>query len=376
MTTGIAMKDSIFFDGDYEGSCIGSVSKLGEDFYSIDLRADTWYYFNFRMRGCKGREIIFTFTCREITSPGYSGGMNRWKYADGHIVAPVVSYDGGKTWEKTTDIYTGSCIGQYYFRHTYKEDEAIVSFGPMYTYTDLLSYLDRYCKHPEVTRSSIGKSRCGLDMPRLTVTRNPDAKKCVFVISREDADEFTGSAGLEGMLDYLVSDNDDARLFLDNYKFECIPMVSVDGVIAGTTHSAGYGDGGRWWHKENAPQEIENVRKLAFELADSGMEFALAGKFHGGMSLEPVHTIDYMSSSVKLHRAMRTHTTEFWNPIQTPAVISSTLTIRPLGYFERFMLDNFELYNVFAVHVQGTSFDNLRYCGRDLLKALFAFLEI
>ena len=138
----------------------------------------------------------------------------------------------------------GGVKGAYIFTHTFTEDEAIVGYSETYLYSDLQKYLDEFCKHPLVKRISIGKSRGGVNQDTLSITRNPDVKKTVFIISREDADEVTGSFSAEGMLNWAVSDDPMAVAFLNEYVLEFVPMVCIDGVIAGSTHSCGYGYSG------------------------------------------------------------------------------------------------------------------------------------
>lgn len=363
----------ITIDSDFEGGCLDRSVRLGENFYFLELRQDTWYYFHFRIRGCKGREIIFQFACREIQEPGYEEGRGRWSYDnDSVLVYPVVSYDR-KTWAPVEHIEKDRQLkGNYRFRHTFEADEAYLCFGHPYLYSDLQKYLKTLEGHPYLTRGSIGASRNGVDQPLLKVTANPDSRKIVVILSREDADETTGSFAAEGMIDYLISGASDAEAFLKNYVLLFVPMVCVDGVIAGSTHSAGYGYGGNRWYENPAPREIENVKNLLRDTVRSGSEIVLAGKLHGGMTMQPVHTVDCISSEIVLRDTLLANATEYWKPISR----EWDLAIRPKGYFERFLLDEFGITRSFAVHVQGTSADNLRKCGRDLLRALFVYLGI
>lgn len=362
----------ITIDSDFEGGCLDRSVRLGENFYHLELRQDTWYYFHFRIRGCKGREIIFQFTCREIREPGYEEGRGRWSYEnDTVLVLPVVSYDR-KNFSRVEHIEKDRSLkGSYRFRHTFEEDEAYLCFGHPYLYSDLQEYLKTVEEHPYVTRSSVGVSRNGVDQPLLRIAANPECRKTVLILSREDADEITGSFAAEGMLNHLISGAPETEAFLRDYALLFVPMVCVDGVIAGSTHSAGYGYGGNRWHENPAPREIENVKELVRRTVRDGGEIVLAGKLHGGMTMQPVHPVDCISSEAALRDALLANATEYWCPIPR----EWDLAIRPQGYFERFMLDEFGLNRVFAVHVQGTSAERLRKCGRDLLCTLFNYLN-
>ncbi len=355
----------ITITADHEGGCLDRYVKCGEGFYALVLRPDTWYYFNFKITGCKDKELIFQFDCYPHLLGEVNEGRGRWYNQRDNFfyTKPVISYDNGKTWEQAEDMFkVNSKPGQYIFSHTFKQDEAIVGYAPTYLYSDLLVYLDKLCQNSIVKRSDIGKSRCGVIEPRLTITKNPDSKKVFVLISREDADEVTGSTALEGALDWLTSGDERAEKFLREYRLECIPMVCVDGVIAGATHSAGYGYGGYKWHLEKSPKEIQNVKDFLQGLHEQGDKFVLAAKLHGGMTYAKF-PIDYYSSTIELDRQLKGNKFGFWQPLDIP----NSIAIRPKGYFERHMLDTYDLKELCAVHVNGETKEFCYGCGRDLM---------
>ncbi len=100
----------------------------------------------------------------------------------------------------------------------------------------------------------------------------------MVLIGREDADECGGSFGVEGLVNYLLCEG---KELLQKYVFKIIPMVGIDGVIAGVTHSAGYGYSGKNWHKKPAPDEIENAKNAIRKWVAIGGELVLAGKLRG-----------------------------------------------------------------------------------------------
>lgn len=363
----------ITITADHEGGCLDRAVKCAEDFYALCLRQDTWYYFNFKITGCKDKEIIFQFMCRDNLAPDHNEGRNRWLYG-GYIEKPLVSYDNGKTWSEVDSIRKlGNMRGQFIFSNTFKEDEAIVSFSPTYLYTDLQEYLNKIKDHPLVKISDIGTSRSGRAVPRVSITRNPDSKKAFILIGREDADEVTGSTSIEAAIDWLLSDDPKAAAFLEKYHFECIPMVGVDGVVYGSTHSAGYGYGGNTYHLDPAPREVQNVINFVRSVVhDEGREIVFAGKLHGGMRYTTRHIIDYLTASPTLDHYLKENKLDYWQPHWT----GNALTIRPLGYFERFVLDEFLVTEVFGCHVNGKSKEACYYCGRDLMRVLANYLEL
>jgi len=348
----------IEFDASYQNACVKSITRLGLDWYHIDLRPDTWYRFNFRMKGCKGREIIFDFTCLDTPEPDYCEGRFRWRYNEGDV-CPVISYDG-KTWEKVNCITKVSeNYATYRFKHTFIEDVAYVSHQSPYTYNDMIDWLETLTDNPLVEMESIGKTRTGVEQYALTITANKSARDTVYLIGREDADEPGGSFGMEGLMESLLNDK---KYLLDNYVFKIVPMVGIDGVIAGATHSAGYGYSGYNWGHEKSPEEIENVKEYIRKNVADGYKIVLAGKLHGAACPAIDKGIDcYLTSDQKVLDLMNDGTAAYYNGNWQPGRWNSDSSFeiglspepapRNVGYFERFIMDEFSTANVFGTHV-------------------------
>lgn len=367
--------DTIEFDANFESGSMDRMICLGRNWYHLALAPGTYSFFLFRVRGCKGREIIFEFA-RTMTTHRADCPVKA-KLASASTVAscwpkpagpkPFVSYDA-ETWSRVDHMEEDPRFPlAYRFVHRFTEDEAYVCYTHPYTYSDMLAWVQTLRDDPAVKIGSIGTSRNGVDQPLLTITEDPSARDVVVLIAREDCDEPLGSWGIEGVVRRLLAP--ESRDLLRRYTFQIVPMVCVDGVIAGATHSAGYGYGGGRWHEEPAPDEIENVKRAARQWAGDGCQLALAGKLHAGMTLQPVHSIDMLTCDSELRRVMSETADEYWRPRERD------LEIRPQGYFERFMLDDFGLRTTFATHVQGTSPENVRRCGVGMMRAIMTYLE-
>ena len=371
------------FDADFENGSMDRVLRLGANWYHLFLRPDSSSFFHFRVRGCQGREIIFEFSRRETTAyPRCPFSATKPSILPAPSAAPcspepagpkpLVSYDG-RTWETVDHMETDPRFPRSYrFVHKFRENEAYVCYSHPYTYSDMLAWLDTVKKSPLVKLESIGKSRNGVSQPVLTVADDSPSKDLVVLIAREDSDEPLGSWGIEGVVRRLLAP--DSKKVLQRYTFKIIPMVCVDGVIAGATHSAGYGYGGGRWHEEPAPAEIENVKRAIREWVELGYRLKLAGKLHGGSHLTSTQEgalrwQDTITMCAAISDALARHTDEFWvgrpNPLQ----------IRPPGFFERFMLDAFGFGDVFATHIQAATPENARRCGEGLMRNIGAWLS-
>ena len=370
--------DQLKFDADFENGSMDRIVRLGVNWYHLFLRSDTWYFFHFRVRGCRGREIIFEFDQNEATHsavcPYIGKGVGPTYEQCCEENKPFVSYDG-KTWRRVDRMETSRNFPRRYrFTHTFSKNEAYVCYTHPYTYSDMLAWLETVKKNPLVKIESIGKSRNGISQPLLTITENSSSRDLVVLIVREDSDEPLGSWGIEGVVRRLLAS--ESKKLLQRYTFKIVPMVCVDGVIAGATHSAGYGYGGCRWHEEPAPAEIENVKSAIKQWVKQGYRLKLAGKLHGGYRLSAtqkdapvVKDQDTLTSNPAIRDALKRYTDEFWRGIPTD------LQIRPKGFFERFMLDEFNFGNIFGTHIQGATPENARRCGEGLMKNINAWLS-
>lgn len=374
-------KDGLVFTSDYEGGSLDRAVRCGKNYYSLLLRPDSWYYFNFHVTGCKDLELVFQFCARELSSDPpavfHEGGL-RWRAADGALIKPVYSYDG-KTWHQVDSMLkAGGVKGSYIFRQRFTENEVYIGYSSTYLYSDLQAYLARLSQNSLVQISSVGSTRCGVDMPLVTITRNPQVKDTILFISREDSDEIVSSYAAEGMLDFLISGDPDAEWLLERYIFRMVPMVSIDGVMAGCVHSAGYGYGGSRWNDPVSPRELENIKDYARKLAASGQRIVFAAQMHSAQTMDRTlkdcydgHEIDFYTHNEPLYKTLLTHTTEYWNPYPN----ACTLEMSAVGFFNRFLIDNFNVNDCFCTHVQGSNPDEGRFCGRDLLRAVIAYLR-
>jgi murein tripeptide amidase MpaA len=67
-------------------------------------------------------------------------------------------------------------------------------------------------------------------------------------MSRQHSGEVTSSFMVEGMVNYLLSENPTAEYLLNRFVFKIIPMVNIDGVVHGNTRAELMGcDSNRRW---------------------------------------------------------------------------------------------------------------------------------
>lgn len=91
-------------------------------------------------------------------------------------------------------------------------------------------------------------------------------KKAIFVTSRVHSGEVQSSFAVEGLIDFLLSDNEQAIDLRQKYIIYIVPMLNIDGVIYGNsrTNLTGF-DLNRVWAKPSLilQPEIYAVKKFA-----------------------------------------------------------------------------------------------------------------
>jgi hypothetical protein len=112
-----------------------------------------------------------------------------------------------------------------------------------YTYTDLKRYLASLEENPRVTSIMNRRELCttiaGNSCECITITSktcesNDGVLKPAIVISaRIHPGETNSSYIMNGVIDFLISENPEAQALRDNFIFKIVPMLNPDGVIHG-----------------------------------------------------------------------------------------------------------------------------------------------
>lgn len=175
-----------------------------------------WFYF--RMTGVKNKLMVLSF---QNTDP----------------LRPVYSYDNVDF--KRFD-QTGERSLRYTFAQRFTRDTVYVSYFTPYTYSYLQQRIAKWAQHPWVKLDTIGYTRAGIPLQRLTVTdpATPNAaKKRVWMHGRIHTSETPASWHFDGFISSLVADNPQAAAYRKNMYFSIVPFANPDGVIQGLSRS-------------------------------------------------------------------------------------------------------------------------------------------
>jgi len=184
------------------------------------------YWTNFKVQNTQNKNITFRIT---------NANLVPFLANTGHEVQMVYSYDG-INWNRFTNHTYAAGIYKFWKNFTANQVQ-IATFFP-FSYSTMQEYLEIVNASQFAVKAVLGKSTQNRDIDLLTIT-NPSisnaTKKIVYIIGRQHSAETTSSHMLKGMIDFLTSNNSDARRLRDSFVWYIVPMVNPDGVYLGYT---------------------------------------------------------------------------------------------------------------------------------------------
>lgn len=232
---------------DFEGGSLGSQLQVADQTFHLTLRYDTnsefirWY--SFRVVTQTTEPLVF-----RILNAGFSSAAGAWPYNQ-----PVVSRDGGHTWRRISDTEFDGLV--FAFRYLPSGTDWI-ALSPVYSYSRWLEKAALVEDHPRVrsvrtiTRSLDGNP---IHLVEVTDPDSPDgAKTAVWLTARQHPAESGGSWAAEGFMDWLLSDDPQARELCRRSVVYLVPFMNPDGVVLGNyrVNRAGV-DLNRVWNDPN-----------------------------------------------------------------------------------------------------------------------------
>jgi len=268
-----AQTTSIEINSNFDSGNLRPAVKIAEKEYNIELEPhnDAAVWFHFRVTNCKDSTITFHLL----------NGINEsiWNY-----LHPAISYD----WQNWENIFTHSYNGSVFtFTHTFTQDTAYISTHPAFNTAMMDAYLDEIETHPKVTyRSTVAHSVQGrpVDAVVLTDPAYADSTKLgVFLISRQHASELAGWFVLQGLMNWLLSDQTHAVEVMKHMVFNIVPMMNPDGVYLGKYRTTSLNiDLNRQWDNASPTTEpsVYVVTQMVQSWVNSGKDFSFFTDFH------------------------------------------------------------------------------------------------
>ncbi len=255
-----------------EGSNVDQWKVRGDGVIEFTVRRDSstrhvWRWFYFRVENPGAETLTF-----EIPDARAASASSGWRFG-----LPMASTDGGKTWHRTAEASYRH--GVYRFQVEPAEGRSLlVALAPPYHYARYLGLVDRISGHPRVASSRVLTHSLRNRPVHHLVIREPGQGPlpAVWVIARQHPAETAGSWKMEGLIEWLLSDDPATAVLLGKMEFHLVPFMNPDGVVMGNyrRNAAGLNLNREWnsGANKNAPT-VEAVKDLMRKQHKEGREF-------------------------------------------------------------------------------------------------------
>ena len=286
--TGLCAAD-FNIDFNFENGNLGVHKIEGDTIFvgPVSRHKDTW--FSFKIKGVRHKKV--TIVIDWINTAKVSGNFG----GQGNNTA-MITYDG-KGYEIIKEVKfelkdPNNAAGNFIqtMVHIFREDEAHVTYCPPWSNTRMAEMARKLKSDHRVEINSIGNSKFkNLPLTYFTITdkrvENRDKKK-LFLIAREDSYEAGSSWAVEGLMNFILSDDPVAKEMLKKMVFVIFPIFSVDGVAMGATNFPLNSDNTEFvyvtsdWDKEPAYHEVKLMQDFWQKMRAEGLNPDVCFKFH------------------------------------------------------------------------------------------------
>ena len=234
----LAVAQNVRIISDFESASIGSLKQTGPNEFKgqpmhwikYDQIGNQYYWFYFQVINVKNKIVSFEFN----NLIGVYRGTPHICYTG--YTQPVLSYDN-ESWIRIQDVGYNEDDKIFRFTTYFEQDTAWIAYAHPYPYSRYMRYLDSVSSSPFLNIVAEGITPESRSIPLLEIT-NPESKndkKNVFIMAMQHSGEDAGGFSVEGIINFLLSDNTEAQRIRDDYTYYIIPMMNPDGVYHGVS---------------------------------------------------------------------------------------------------------------------------------------------
>lgn len=270
--------NGIFASNQFDGARLNGISLTNDTLITVlispentPINASPWYAF--KIWSASETNIYLKITYLEGVNHRYYPKLSRnaehWNNLDSLAYFPEINIEKPERGLESITIKLN--IGA---------DTLWVAAQELITSKHMQVWINELASKPYISKSSIGQSIEGREIPVLKIGEADD-KKMICVLSRQHPPEVTGYLAMKAFVEALSADNDLARRFRAEYNAYVIPMVNPDGVDHGHwRHNAGGIDLNRDWDDFNQKETGLVKAFLNNKLESSNGKFYFGVDFH------------------------------------------------------------------------------------------------
>ncbi|MEM4326175.1 MAG: M14-type cytosolic carboxypeptidase, partial [Candidatus Pacearchaeota archaeon] len=237
--------NDILFNSSFEGGNLINVTYVSGNIlgqrkykasinYSIKNFSENHWWFYFNMKNVSDKKI--TIEIENLSSEDFNEG--RWQSKHPFYSYNITDQDN---WARISygNFLSGNNITKN-FSITIQptEDSVWIAPIPPYTLTMRDNLLNSYSSNQYLNLTNLGVTPLGYNLTLATITNQKfsnEKKHKIYIIAQQHSFESIGSYEVEGIIKFLLSENETAEALRRSYIFRIIPIINVDGVYSGTS---------------------------------------------------------------------------------------------------------------------------------------------
>jgi hypothetical protein len=252
---------------DFDRGSLGDITEEKPDYFKGNTKhwlkrdsiGDQYYWFYFKAENVAGKAVNFELN----NLVGVYRGNPHLVYTD--YTQPVYSYDQ-ENWKRIKNVKYDSASHTFQFSQEFDNDPVWIAYAHPYPTSRLQSVLDKIKNSEFVQIKNIASTKEGRDVVLIKITNPqiPDVnKKNIFIMALQHAGEDAGGYMAEGLINFLVSDEEEAKIARERFNYIVIPMMNPDGTYNGTSrYNMVLEDlNNIWLNDEKAQPEVTGVKK-------------------------------------------------------------------------------------------------------------------
>lgn len=315
---------SVKISADFDKGSIGNMSETGPNnvtgstkhWLKRDSIGDQYYWFYFKAENVMNKRI--TYELRDLL--GVYRETPHIVYTD--YTQPVFSYDQ-INWERIKEVKYDSSSYTFQFTAQFEKDPVWIAYAHPYPTSRLDDVLkiansSDYAKIKKLAKTNEGRD---VSLVHITDKRVPDSeKKNILILALQHAGEDAGGFMAEGLIRYLLSDDEQAASARERFNYFIVPMVNPDGIFNGTSrYNMEMEDlNNIWLNEEKAQPEVSGIKKWAESWFAEGNEIDLMIDIHNHTQFHQYnvfifqdHELDSLVTKMDKHWPIRIWHSEF-----------------------------------------------------------------
>ncbi len=281
-----------------------------------DSVGDQYYWFYFQADHVEDKTV--TFELSDLA--GIYRGKQHIVYTD--YTQPLYSYDQ-ESWERIRNVKYDSASSTFQFSEFFTSEPVWIAYAHPYPTSRLTTVIDgmkssEFVQMEDLAETGEGRS---IKLVHITDFRIPGKdKKNVLILALQHAGEDAGAYMAEGMINFLLSDDLEARKAREAFNYFIVPMMNPDGIYHGTSRYNMHMEdlNNIWLSDEKAQAEVNGVKDWVETWYGDGNEIDLFIDIHNHSQFHRYNVmifqnqdLDSLATVMDKHWPVRLWHTEF-----------------------------------------------------------------